>query len=170
MLKPKLQDFGHLIWRANSMENTLMRGKIWGQEKGETEDEMVGWYQWLNGHESEKTPGDSEGQGSLACCNPQGRRVRHNSATEQQMDSYAAKHELILLPFQWVFYWGYDFFQRPFLKRSAFSYPHFCLLWKMFSISEYISIWSSLICLKDTVVKTTEKMMCFPYKMLSYSK
>ena len=43
-------------------------GKDWRQEeKGTTENEMVGWYHWLNGHEFEQTPGDSEGQGSLAC-------------------------------------------------------------------------------------------------------
>ena len=42
-------------------------GKDWGQEeKGATEDEMVGWYQWLNGHELEQAQGDGEGQGSLA--------------------------------------------------------------------------------------------------------
>ena len=35
-----------------------------------TEDEMVGWYHQLDGHESEKTPGDSEEQGRLACCSP----------------------------------------------------------------------------------------------------
>ena len=35
-----------------------------------TEDEMVGWHHQLNGHESEQAPGDGEGQGSLACCNP----------------------------------------------------------------------------------------------------
>ena len=35
-----------------------------------TEDEMVGWYHRLNGPESEQTPGDSEGQGSLVCSNP----------------------------------------------------------------------------------------------------
>ena len=35
-----------------------------------TEDEMVGWHLQLSGHESEQTPGDSEGQGSLACCSP----------------------------------------------------------------------------------------------------
>ena len=44
-------------------------GKDWGQEeKGTTEDEMAGWHHQLNGHESEQTPGDSEGQRSLACC------------------------------------------------------------------------------------------------------
>ena len=35
---------------------------------------MVGWHHWLNGHEFEQAPGDSEGQGSLVCCSPQGRR------------------------------------------------------------------------------------------------
>ena len=44
-------------------------GKYWGQvEKGVTENEMVGWHHWLNGHEFEHTPGDREEQGSLACC------------------------------------------------------------------------------------------------------
>ena len=38
------------------------------EEKGATEDEMVGWHHQLNGHEFEQTPGDSEGQGSLVCC------------------------------------------------------------------------------------------------------
>ena len=46
-------------------------GKDLGQEeKGTTEDEMVGWHHQLNGHESEQTLGDGEGQGSLACCSP----------------------------------------------------------------------------------------------------
>jgi len=54
-----------------------------GLEKGVTEDEMVGWYHWLNGHEFEQTPGDSEGQGSLVCCKSMGlQRVRHNLVTE----------------------------------------------------------------------------------------
>ena len=45
---------------------------------------MAGWYQQLNGHECEQTPGDSEAQGSLACCSPQSRRVGHSLANEQQ--------------------------------------------------------------------------------------
>ena len=48
-------------------------GKDWGQEEtGATEDEIVGWHHWLNGHEFEQTPGDSEGQESLPCCSPWG--------------------------------------------------------------------------------------------------
>ena len=61
------QYFGHLMQRTNSLEKTLMLGKIEGRRKGgETEDEMVGWHHRLNGHEFEQTLGDSEGQGSLA--------------------------------------------------------------------------------------------------------
>ena len=51
-------------------------GKDWGQEKkGLTEDEMVGWHHWLNGHDFEQTPGDSEGWGSQVCCSPWGCKV-----------------------------------------------------------------------------------------------
>ena len=56
-----------LIWKDPDA------GKDWRQEEKETtEDEMVGWHHQLNGHESEQTPGDSEGQGSLVCCGPLG--------------------------------------------------------------------------------------------------
>ena len=50
-------------------------GKDWGQEKGATEDEMVGGHYWLKGHEFEQILGDSEGQGSLAYCSPRGCRA-----------------------------------------------------------------------------------------------
>ena len=53
MLKPKLQYFGHLMQRADSLEKTDA-GRDWGQEeKGTTEDEMVGWHHPLDGHEFE---------------------------------------------------------------------------------------------------------------------
>ena len=45
-------------------------GKDWRQEKGMTEDEMVGWYHWLDGHEFEQALGVGDGQGSLVCCSP----------------------------------------------------------------------------------------------------
>ena len=55
--------------RVDSLEKTLMLGKIEGRKRrGVTEDEMVGWHHKLNGQELAQTPGDSEGQGSLACC------------------------------------------------------------------------------------------------------
>ena len=75
MLKLKLQYFGHLMQRADSLEKTLMLGQIEGRRRRRvTEDEMVGWHHRLNGHEFEQTLGDSEGQGSLACCSPYGHK------------------------------------------------------------------------------------------------
>ena len=71
MLKLKLQYFGHLMPRANSLEKTL----ILGETEGMTEDKMVGWHHRLNGHEFEQILGDSEGQGSLECCGPWGCKV-----------------------------------------------------------------------------------------------
>ena len=66
-----------LIWKDPDA------GKDWRQEeKGMTEDEMVGWHHWLNGHEFGWIPGVGDGQGSLVCCSPCGRRVGHNWATE----------------------------------------------------------------------------------------
>ena len=74
MLKLKLQYFGHFMWRVDSLEKTDA-GRDWGQEeKGTTEDEMAGWHHWLDGRESEWTPGVRVGQGSLACCDSWGRK------------------------------------------------------------------------------------------------
>ena len=73
MLKLKLQYFGHLMQRVDSLEKTLMLGRGWGQEeKGMTEDEMAGWHHRLDGHESEQTPGVGDRQGGLACCDSWG--------------------------------------------------------------------------------------------------
>ena len=75
MLKLKLQYFGHLMRRVDSLEKTLMLEGIWGQEeKGMTEDEMAGWHHRLNGCEFEWTPGVGDGQGGLVCCNSWGRK------------------------------------------------------------------------------------------------
>ena len=50
-------------------------GRDWGQEeKGMIEDEMAGWHHWLDGHESEWTPGVGDGQGGLACCDSWGHK------------------------------------------------------------------------------------------------
>ena len=64
-----------ILWPPDAKSQLIGKdpdaGKDWGQEvKRVTEDEMAGWHHWLNGHEFEQTPGDSEGQGSLVCCSP----------------------------------------------------------------------------------------------------
>ena len=63
MLKLKLQYFGHLMWRTDSLE-----------KKRTAEDEMVGWHHWLDGQEFEQAPGVGDGQGSLVCCSPPGHK------------------------------------------------------------------------------------------------
>ena len=78
MLKLKLQYFGHLMRRADSLENTLRLFSFLQEEKGTTEYEMVGWHHQLKRPEFEQALGDDEGQGSLVCCSPWGRRVRHD--------------------------------------------------------------------------------------------
>ena len=83
MLKLKLQDFGHLMRRVDSLEDSDA-GRDWGQEekeKGMTEDEMAGWHHWLDGRESEWTPGVGDGQGGLASCNSWG--CKESDTTEQ---------------------------------------------------------------------------------------
>ena len=68
MLKLKLQYFGHLTRRVDSLEKTDA-GRDWGQEeKGTTEDEMAGWHHRLNGHGFGWTPGVGDGQGGSVCC------------------------------------------------------------------------------------------------------
>ena len=58
-----------------TLEKTLMLGKDWTQEeKGMTEDEMVGWHHQLNEHEFEHSPADGERQGRLAYCSPWGHK------------------------------------------------------------------------------------------------
>ena len=82
MLKLNLQHFGNLMWRANSLEKIPILWKIEGRKtRGQ-------WrMRWLDGitdsgHESEQTPGDSGGQGGLACCSPWG--CKEFDLTEQQ--------------------------------------------------------------------------------------
>ena len=74
MLKLNLQYFGHLMKKTDSLEKTLMLGKVEGSRRRgrQTEDEMIEWHQQLDGHEFEQAPGVGDGQGSLACCRPWG--------------------------------------------------------------------------------------------------
>ena len=75
MFKLKLHYFAHLIRRTDLFGKDPNAGKDWRQEeKGTTEDEMVGWHHWLNGHEFESTLGVGDEQGGLVCCSPWGRK------------------------------------------------------------------------------------------------
>ena len=85
-------------------------GNNWRQEeKGMTEDEIVGWHHQLNGHEFKQAPRDGEGQGSLACGSPSSSRVSHDWATElnwsQQMICRACKPH-VGNSFCWFLLWS----------------------------------------------------------------
>ena len=68
-----------ILWPPDGKSRLIRKdpdaGKDWGQEeKGAAEDEIVGWQHWLNGCEFEQAQGAGDGQGSLACCSPLGRK------------------------------------------------------------------------------------------------
>ena len=92
MLKLKLP----ILWPSDLKSWPIRKdpdaGKDWRQEKGKTEDEMVGWHHQLNGNESKQARGDGEGQRSLVCCSPWGRK---ESDTTKQMNKKG-------LPTQWM--------------------------------------------------------------------
>ena len=101
MLKLKLQYFGHLMWRVDSLEKTDA-GRDWGQEeKGKTEDEMAGWHHRLYGHEFEWTPGVGDGQGGLACCDSWGRK---ESDMTERLNWTEASSKKKLRPTWWNVY------------------------------------------------------------------
>ena len=73
-----LQYFGHLMQRTDSLEKTLMLGKIEGRRRrGRQRIRWVGWHHWLDAHEFEQALGVGDGQGSLACCSPWGCEELH---------------------------------------------------------------------------------------------
>ena len=97
MLKLKLQYFGRLMQRVDSLEKTDA-GRDWGQEeKGTTEDEMAGWHHWLDGHKPEWTLGVGDGQGGLACCDSWG--CKESDTTEW----------LNWTELNWHFWWNFLF-------------------------------------------------------------
>ena len=74
MLKQKLQYFGHLMQRTDSLEKILMLGKIEGRRKRGRQ--RMRRLDGLHGHEFEQAPGVGDGQVSLACCSPWGHKSR----------------------------------------------------------------------------------------------
>ena len=131
-----------LIWKDPDA------GKDWRQEeKGKSEDEMVGWHHWLNGHEFEQAPGDSERQGRLALCSPLGHKesdmtewLNNNFAHTESYDRAAAEQTYpvfmvtettrICPPPQPLSLYLDTHFQTPSVKGSVSSF-----LWAIFQVA-----------------------------------
>ena len=92
-LKLKLQYFGHLMQRTDSLENTLMLGKIEGRRR--RGQQRVRWLDGIinNRREFEETLGGSERQGNPACCSPQG--GEESDVTEQLSNEQQQKPHMI---------------------------------------------------------------------------
>ena len=99
-------------WNSNNLtiwcKSRLIRkdsnaGKDWGQEeKGMTEDEMVREHHWVSG--LDQTLGDSEGQGSLACCSSWGNCIRHDLATQEQQQLIVTPWCEVNLGHRWLMF------------------------------------------------------------------
>ena len=92
MLKLKLQYFGHLMGRADSLETTLMLGKIKGRRKrGRHRMRWLDVITKINGHEFEQTLGAGDGQGSLLCCSPRTERLNSNTGERPEKAEQLAR-------------------------------------------------------------------------------
>jgi len=92
MLKPKL-----ILWPPDAKKVTHWKRpwcwKVWRQEeKGMTENVMVGWHHQLNGREFEQAPGAGDGQGSLACCSPWGPKEVDTTEQLNWTDTHTHTH------------------------------------------------------------------------------
>ena len=116
MLKLKLQYFGHLMWRADSLEKDPDAGQDWRQEeKGMTEGEMDGWHHRFDGHEFEQALEVDDGQGSLVCCSPWGHK---ESNTAEQLNWTEGAH--------FFEYFIDDFFLSELIKDNSLYQGDFC--------------------------------------------
>ena len=94
-----------ILWLPDAKSRLIEKDpnvrKDWRQkEKGVTEDEMVRYHHWLNGHGFEQTLGVSEGQWTLVCCSPWGHTESHDLAPEQQQHTMFIDWKTILLRYQ----------------------------------------------------------------------
>ena len=94
-------------------------GRDWGQEeKGMAEDEMAGWHHWLDGRESERTPGVCDEQGGLACCDSWGRK--ESGMTEQLIWS-----DLNIVSFEIFCFWRLHHLHKLYMWHLICGHRHF---------------------------------------------
>ena len=123
MLKLKLQDFGHLLQRVDSLEKTDA-GRDWGQQEKGREDEMAGWHHRLDGREFEWTLGVGDGQGGLVCCKSWGRKELD---TTERLNRTELKSIIIYILIIFILITFYSLFLQIWMLDEPGIYL-FCLL------------------------------------------
>ena len=132
MLKLKLQYFGNLIMNNWFIEKDPDAGKDWGHEqKGLTEDEMVGQHHQVSGLEFEQILGDSEGQGSLVCCSPWVHKGLDTTEWLKTTLQHSRSASIIII--------------QLLLSLLSFSYPKSVTKWNHKHFSQIISEWNDLL-------------------------
>ena len=147
MLKLKLQYFGHLIAKNRLTGKDPDPGKYWGQEeKGTTEDETVGWHHQLDGHEFEQTLGDSEGQGSLVCYSPWGRKesdttewLNNNSKVNIKLTTSSVTAQFIQAAVQHHLCGVSEHVHHP--QKETRIHPPYSLPSPRQPLSHFLSVW-----------------------------
>ena len=93
-----------ILWPPDAEGWLIRKGpdsvKYWRQKKRMTDDKLVGWHHWLNGHEFEQVPGDGEGQGSLVCCRPWDHK--ESDMTEWLNNSDSSLNHLETTELNWI--------------------------------------------------------------------
>ena len=129
-------------------------GKDWRwEEEGTTEDEMVGWHHWLNGHEFEWSPGVGDGQGGLACCSPWG----HKESDTTELLNWTELNCFPTVPYKYSFLVLLRFFTwRYIFLLNIFILHWLTMLWwsQVNSEGTQPSLYMSLISLKPCPVQT----------------
>ena len=167
MLKLKLQYFGHLMWRVDSLEKTDP-GRDWGQEeKGTTEDEMDGWHHRFDGHESEWTVGVCDGQGGLACCDSWGQKESDTWATQPNWTElniikvcYIYRCKTVIL-----FWWAsiYLFYFCIYLPRDFLRFSTLCVCVFLISSRTYSEIFLSNILISNFLFLLLSLRVCYHF-------
>ena len=112
-------------------------GKDWDhEEKGTTENKMVGWHHRLNGHEFEQAPGVGDGQRSLACCSPWGRKESDMTERPNWITSY---------PLEWLL------FKNKHRTMENNKYQILARMWKNWNFCALVGIYNDAITVENSL-------------------
>ena len=152
-------------------------GRVWGQEKGTTEDEMAGWHHWLDGHEFEWIPGVGDGQGGLACCDSWGRKESDTTErlnwtalyTFSDVDFYFVAVDIAISIFHSL-KWH---FQLGFTSLGTVTFVGWSSIWQLLIVLIFLGRLSHLRRRQFTIFQSLHLLFSFTFffaTLTSYTK